>query len=166
VIVTDILEEPFSPIVGAAQRYWDGISSAGLPSKRAIRPQSMPALLPHILWYDVLRDPLDFRYRLIGTAVRPHLGMNRTGQVMSAVPGQGPGSAVWQHLAAAVQERRATRRAPPFVGPGCDFLEIENLVCPLSDDGETVDGLLIFVDFVRRRDPATSAKVVKAGARP
>jgi hypothetical protein len=126
----------------------------------------MPTLLPHILWYDVLRDPLDFRYRLIGTAVRRHLDMDRTGQLMSQVPGQGPESALWRHLAAVVRDREATRRAPPFVGPGSDYLEIENLVCPLAEDGETVDGILIFVDFVMSRELPMPSKVVKSGPRP
>lgn len=155
-----------SVVMLAAQRVWADVSAGGLPSRRDIRPHAMPALLPHILWYDVLRNPLDFRYRLIGTAVRGRLDMDRTGQLMSQVPGQGPESAVWRHLAAVVRDRQATRRAPPFVGPGSDYLEIENLVCPLAEDGETVDGILIFVDFVLREHLSPPSKVVKTGPRP
>jgi hypothetical protein len=92
--------------------------------------------------------------------------MDRTGQLMSTVPGQGPDSVLWQHLAQVVRDRRATRRTPPFVGPGSDYLEIENLCCPLSEDGETVDGILIFVDFVLRRELPASSKVVNGGPGP
>ncbi len=110
----------------------------------------MPRLLPHLMIFDVL-EPLDFRYRLVGGAVRERLVRDRTGQRLSEIPGQGPDSALWRHLDAVRKARMPSWRAPPYVGPAASFLEIENLVCPLSSDGESVDAILVFIDFVSRR---------------
>lgn len=154
----DLLDPPVrSPIIREAIAFWAVKSAAGRPTLAAVRPQEMARLLPHILIVLVLRDPLDFRYRLIGSAVRERLSADRTGQLLSQIPGQGPGSALWRHLEAVVDAGRATRFAPPYVGPHADFLMIENLVCPLGPEGAAVEAILIFVDFV----PRDAADIVK-----
>jgi hypothetical protein len=58
------------PIAREALAYWEGkLSGRPMPTRRDFDPVfEIPHLLPWIMLVDVLREPLDFRYRLIGTS--------------------------------------------------------------------------------------------------
>ncbi len=137
-------------------RYWDG-KRAGrrMPSRTDIDPIEIPALLPHVVLIEVMRDadpdwPLDFRYRLMGSAVETHLTMRYAGLRMSRIPHQRPPSRMWDNFTAVVQNAAPLITQVPYIGPHKDFLAAQDLITPLSRDGETVDMLLNFVDFVPR----------------
>jgi PAS domain len=54
-----------------AYGYWLGKRQGRMmPCRSDIEPVEIPALLPYVMLIDVIADPLDFRYRLIGTAAR------------------------------------------------------------------------------------------------
>jgi len=61
--------------------YWEGRRQGRAAPRRCdIDPIDIPALLlPHILLIDVGRDPLDFRYRLAGTAADTIHGQSLSG---------------------------------------------------------------------------------------
>lgn len=66
-LVPDALDAAFfRPML----RYWEQRRHGRVaPNRRDIDPLDLPlSILPHILLIDVERDPLDFRYRLSGTA--------------------------------------------------------------------------------------------------
>lgn len=134
-------------LVGYA--YWRGRCSGRLPSRAMIDPAEIPALLPHVVLHGVERDPLDFVYRLIGTEVRRHMAEDRTGQRMSAIPGQRAPSRIWSNLASIVETGRPVLNSTPYEGPLKDFVTMESLQLPLAADGATVDMILVFVDFMR-----------------
>lgn len=140
-----------SDIVKRGYAYWRGLCAGRLPSRATIDPTAMPALLPHVVIHGVKRDPLDFVYRLVGTEVRRHMAEDRTGQWMSAVPGQKPPSQIWENLATIAATGRPILNQTPYAGPHRDFMRMESVQLPLAADGARVDMILVFVDFLRLR---------------
>lgn len=140
-----------SSIVRRGYAYWRSRCADRLPSRAMIDPTDIPALLPHVVIHGVQREPLDFVYRLIGTEVRRHMAEDRTGQWMSAVPGQRPPSQIWDNLARLVATGRPILNQTPYTGPHRDFLRMESVQLPLAADGVKVDMILVFVDFLRPR---------------
>jgi hypothetical protein len=140
-----------SDIVRRGYAYWRSRCADGLPSRAMIDPADIPALLPHVLIHGVQREPPDFIYRLVGTEVRRHMAEDRTGQRMSAIPGQQPPSRIWDNLARIAATGRPTLNQTPYTGPHRDFLRMESVQLPLAADGMRVDMILVFVDFLRVR---------------
>ena len=134
-------------------RYWDA-KRAGkrMPSRADIDPIEMPALLPHVVLLEVLRDvepdwPLDFRYRLIGSRIQAISNADYTGHWLSQIPHQRAPSHVWEHLSAAVDARAPVKGVIPYVGRSREVSGVFHIVLPLAEDGETVDHLLVCVDL-------------------
>src|SRR5262249_29214633 len=76
--------------------YWESKRPGRrMPARRDIDPAEMLDLLPNVMLVDVVREPLDFRYRLIGTAIVAHMRHDYTGQRFSALPRQGRDSKLW-----------------------------------------------------------------------
>ena len=140
-----------SGIIRRGYEYWRSRGAGRLPSRAMIDPTDIPALLPHVVIHGVLRDPLDFNYRLIGTEVRRHMAEDRTGQRMSAIPGQQPPSLIWDNFARVAATGRPVLNQTPYTGPHREFLRMESVQLPLAADGVRVDMILVFVDFLRPR---------------
>lgn len=129
-----------------------------MPSRSDINPAEIPALLPHVVLLEVLReapagpdDPaLDFRYRLMGGAVEAHLTMRYTGLRMSEIPHQRAPSRMWQNFSTVVETARPMITQVPYIGQHKDFLAAQDLITPLSEDGSTVTMLFNLVDFLPR----------------
>ena len=140
-----------SPLIEAGIGYWSAKKGAHLlPARADFDPLiEIPGLVPHMMLKDVRREPLDFRYRLIGSGIRHHLSRDYTGQWMTGIPGQGPGNALWAHHEQAVATRAPVFLHPAYLGPHKEFLRVESVILPLAADHETVDMLMIFVDFLR-----------------
>src|SRR3954451_11821440 len=88
-----------------ALAYWEG-KRAGrrMPARRDLDPVlEIPHLLPWIILADVLRAPLDFRYRLIGAGGVDRARQNYTGKLFSELPDIGPDSHLWQQRATVVE---------------------------------------------------------------
>lgn len=74
-------------------RYWLALprEEGGLPSRAAFRPEAVRDLLPQVLLIDVegeMPSPR-YRYRLIGTAHRPHMSAEFTGLYLDEVQPSG-----------------------------------------------------------------------------
>ena len=118
-----------------------------MPARRDIRPEEIKDLLPHVVLMDVFRDPLDFRYRVIGTAVVAISRSDLTGRKFSEIPGKGPGSVLWSGCEDVVAARSPLSRVPPYVGPETRLRKCANILLPLSDDDESVNMILKVIDF-------------------
>ena len=139
-----------SEIVQAGHAYWlAGKAEHTLPQRNAFDPPiEIPRLVPNMIMFDVLHEPLDFVYRLIGTKVRPHLMRDLTGTRMSDIEFQRPPSEIWSHHAWVIEHAAPRFMRPPYVGPHRDFMFIEAVILPCGS-GSRVDKLMVFVDFVR-----------------
>ena len=123
-----------------------------MPSHGDIDPAEIIGLLPNILLIDVADDPLDFHYRLIGTVVDAHMNEPMTGRWMSSIPHQKAPSRIWSACRRVVEERTAHSSDVPYVGPMKEFVVLEDILMPLSDDGETVNMIFVVVDYLREAD--------------
>jgi hypothetical protein len=132
-----------------AYAYWNGKRGVrGMPARTEIDPIDMRGFLPYVMLVDVL-DPLDFRYRLIGTEVRNISHRDYTGMRFSDIPGKGPGSVVWSNCQHVVQTMAPFSRTPPYVGPQSYLQKCENLLLPLSSDGASVTTIMQVISFER-----------------
>lgn len=119
--------------------YWlSKCAASRLPRRTDIRPEEIRGDLPHVYLIDVLRDPLGFRFRLVGTQVTVLSGKNYTGAMLNEAE-YGPN---WHVIFNAYREVVA-RAAPmaaalyaPWLGRG--FQYYERLLGPISEDGQSV----------------------------
>lgn len=152
-----------------AYAYWDGKRRGRpMPSRRDIDPVEIPSLLSRLMLVDVLRDPLDFRFRLLGTEIVARSHRNYTGLRLSELPGKGPGSVVWNNCEQVVLYRAPFSRTPPYVGPDRYTTTVENLMLPLSEDGETVTMIFQVLEFgrARARQASFEAEDAEEATRP
>ncbi|HYM30037.1 MAG TPA: PAS domain-containing protein [Candidatus Cybelea sp.] len=118
-------------------------------ARRDIDPLEFKFILGSIILFDVLYEPLRFRYRLVGTRLAARRGFDLTGQLLDEHPDPVVAEAVRQNLIKIVETRGpafATIDAPIDNVPGW----YESLGIPLSDDGSIVNMVVVAVGAVAR----------------
>jgi hypothetical protein len=139
-----------SPITRAGYAYW--LSKKGdrpFPARVDFDPLiEQPRLARNLVMIEVRPDPLDFRYRLIGGAVREHMAADWTGRWMSEIPMQQAPNPIWQHSVWVVTHRAPRFYCPDYLGPNRASRAIETAQLPLGPDGSSVDMMMVFVDFI------------------
>jgi hypothetical protein len=141
-----------SPRLREAYEYWNAKrQNALMPTRSHIDPVEIPRLLPYIILLDVFTGPVDFRYRLIGTAARSIMRGDYTGQLFSQISGKGGGSALWRGCESVVASKRPISESPPYVGPDRHLKNCENVLLPLSEDRINVNMILKVISFERVR---------------
>ncbi len=134
----------WNPRIRSLHDHWRTLHPAPgrLPSRRHFDPMAVPKLLPHIWLLDIHRDPLRFRYRLVGTYMVMALGQDATGAWFHELyPGFGPGHPTYEEYRRLVTEGtvlwRRGRAMFAIHVERCN--ELERVVLPFADDGVTVD---------------------------
>lgn len=123
-----------------------------MPRWQDIDPSQIKSLLPNIVVIHVSRDPLDFVERITGDVVLSHSSMNSMGKNWRDYNGRGPDSTIWKSIEEVVINRKASFQTIPYVGPQKYFKGIETVICPISEDGVTVDRTIAFVEYIPRSD--------------
>ncbi|MDO9127621.1 MAG: PAS domain-containing protein [Parvibaculum sp.] len=150
-VLTDL--DGLAPPLPVLISYWDRKRGAReMPAPADIDPVEIPRLLPWLVLADVTYDPLDMRYRLMGTHVVEMGGVNRTGQSLRE---NHEGEALAERLAAL--ERLLATRGPVALGGRLDWLgrgyrRFQCVHLPLSADGERVTRLIAAYAFPERRE--------------
>jgi hypothetical protein len=129
-------------------RHWEEKRTGGLaPRWRDIDPGAIRALLPFVSIADVIVDPFDLCYRLVGTGVAEAAGRDFTRRRFSEL-GVTTGFEAWRgHYS------RVVLQARPFYGRyrgdiAPDFTRyVDHGAFPLSQTGERVDGVLEIEDW-------------------
>jgi hypothetical protein len=138
-----------SPTTRVGYDYWKEKRGTRLmPSRSDIDPAEIAKILPHVFLLDVKRDPIDFRYRLIGAKMDEYMLGRYTGMWMSQIPHQAPPSQIHANCRKAVTDRVPFLANTPYVGKNKEFLTTEDLIMPLADDGERADMLFVVIGFV------------------
>ena len=138
-----------SPINRQALAYWESKRAGrAMPSRDDVDPAEMVGFLPYVFLLDVRPAPLDFRYRLIGTIMDEHMQARYTGMWMSQIPHQRPPSVIFDSCAQVVEARMPFSSDTPYVGKNKEFKRTEDIILPLSDDGEQVNMLLVTAAFL------------------
>ena len=125
--------------IDMAQAYWDRIRAGRpMPSRADFDPVDIPKLLPVTILVDVLRDPLDFRYRLLGTEIDRIVKANYRGRRFSELPHIEKGGKLWSDHEQVCRTGRPLRSAVEYSGPDTFLRTLSHGLFPLSDDGVTV----------------------------
>ena len=138
------------PTLVALYRYWEGKrGDRTMPARRELDPGEIVPLLPHVYMVDVQRDPLRFRYRLIGTAICNFLGRDYTGRTVDAATyGEGENLDRLLQLFTTVVETRGpvAYKGNIWYVSDREWRQVEALLLPLSADGVSVN--IIFAGYV------------------
>jgi hypothetical protein len=137
-----------SPRIHRLFSYWQHQQVRGgkLPGRGDVAPDQIRDLLPNIMIVDVERDPLRFRYRLVGTRVVEYNGFEFTGRYLGEI-GWAEEQALFDSYAEVV-----TRCRPSFGALDWKLLQgrlgrCEFARLPLSEDGATVSQILAIEDY-------------------
>ncbi len=132
--------------------YWQSCFRPGglLPRRCDFNPFDIAPIMPNIVLLDVLNDPRDFRYRVIGTGVVEHWSGDWTNRRISEIPIQGAGGSVWRACERVVETKQPLLSRIPYVGPHAEYLSGEDIMLPMVDDDGNVDKLLVFIAYINK----------------
>lgn len=137
-----------SSVSSLALEYWSTLPKHGdLPLRASFDPIHIPQLLPYVILLEVFSDPLDFRFRVIGSHCREHLFDNHTGRMMSALSHITTDGELFTALRTVVEERRPLLTNVPYVGPKREFRKNTEAMLPLCDRDGRVSHVLVFLVF-------------------
>ena len=133
-----------SPAVKAMYRYWVSKCQGNRPPRRAdIDPLEFPRLLPNISIVEVVADERRYIYRLVGTKEVEVRGRDPTGQsVLDGFFGPSLEDAL-RCYDTVVASRLPYYDDEPYVTPDRRYSDDETLFLPLSDDGDSVNRILV-----------------------
>jgi len=127
------------------------------PTRKEIAPARFKEVLPTIFLLDVIDAGEDFRFSLGGDRlVRVLQERFDPGARLSATKGSNFYERCIRLFRLCVATRKGLAVGPAKAAlPGREFMEVETLVLPLSDDGETVTGILgaIYVVPLKTAEP-------------
>jgi hypothetical protein len=116
--------------------------SRPLPSRADLSPFDLKAHLGHLFLLDVERDPLRFRYRLIGTAITRVVDRDATGCYFEDIYSGRLLETAIEVMSWVVRER-APLRIFSRTGHARNRVYLyDGVLLPLAKDGETVDMIL------------------------
>jgi hypothetical protein len=141
-----------SAVTRAGTEYWLGKKGdRPFPARGDFDPMlEAPKLARNIVLLDVRPAPLDFHYRLIGGNIRQNMAADWTGRWMSEIPIQCAPNPMWRHHEWVLEHRAPRFFRPAYVGPYKNFKFIESALLPLGPDPETIDMMMVFVDFLSK----------------
>ncbi len=150
--VTNLADiESAEPRIKRGYAYWQ--QQAGfraMPTWAEIDPAAIAELLPYVVVTHVLRDPLDFVERIAGEIVLNNNASNRMHIPWTNIPERGPDSEIWQQFVEVIEGCQPTFRQVPYFGPHKEFMQVQVLRCPISDDGVGVNKVISFVNYTSR----------------
>ena len=121
-----------------------------MPRRRDLDPVDIPRLLPFVMLVDVLAEPLDFKFRLIGTQVSAIIARNCVGQRFSTIPHMAAGNQVWEEYEAVVNTRQPLAASVDYVGNDRYVRAVRHALMPLSSDDRAVDMIFVAVEIERK----------------
>jgi hypothetical protein len=140
-------EDVRSPKLRRLFDYWDAKRAGNpLPSRAAIDPLDFSYVLANVALVDVLRDPLRYRFRVVGTEIVNRDGTDLTGKSTEDHP-----LPEYRMLLRQTYTDVVTAGAPAVFERermmDNKIRRYEVLYLPLASDGVTIDMLLVAIDF-------------------
>lgn len=129
--------------------YWRGLPSPdhGVPLFSSFDPIEVSDLLPYLFLTQVLYDPLDFRFRVVGTHVEERMGATYTGTRLSDWVHTSKESGIWRNMSVLVDSRQAILANYSYIGPVPQITMTKNLYIPLQNVEGRITDVLIAVHF-------------------
>jgi hypothetical protein len=145
-VITEIVLE--TPLLRRLLEDWqERRRGRHLPSRRDFDPLDLKYILGKLLLIDVLRDPLRFRFRLIGTELTARTGVELTGQFLEDHPDPEFRELLRRRYTQVVEERRPIASIQTRLVIDNKLRRYEALLLPLAVDGETVDMLMVGIVY-------------------
>jgi hypothetical protein len=130
--------------------YWAELHHGrSMPTRKDIDPLEMPrGYLPNIMLVDVLPGSRNFRYRLVGTNVVNATGEDRTGKSFKEVRFFREHPVVLDQYEMVIATHQPIHSLEPFTNfqAGTTY-DVDCLLLPLSDDGQSVNTVLVLFQF-------------------
>jgi len=142
-----------APALKVLFAYWLGkVHDRVGPARSEITLKDIPTLLPSIHLYDVQDQGCAFLLRVAGTHIVAAIGSDPTGKVLASADREPVYARLFAGLNATFVYRRPIRcTAERSAAPERNFLSAEHLSLPLSDDGVTINKILICTIFKQPR---------------
>jgi hypothetical protein len=122
--------------------YWDKERGArSLPARTDIDPAELRFVLGHLILFDVLCEPLQFRVRLQGTELEWWMGGSLTGQTLDALASPSLREIACNLLGATVASRAPVHHLGEAIVADLPR-QYESLLLPLARDGRHVNMVL------------------------
>ncbi len=133
--------------------YWLGKSRDRIgPPRSEIELKDIPTLLPSIHLYDVQDEGRRFSARVLGTQIVAALGCDPTGRVLTIADREPIFARPFACLTATYHYRRPLRAtAERAAARERTFLSSETLSLPLSDDGQSLNKILLCTIYKQPR---------------
>lgn len=145
------LEAPEAKILYA---YW--VSKRGdrlAPCRDDIEPKDIRTILPNIHLYDVEDEGRSFRVRIVGTRIVAAIGTDPTGTALTTNETELMYARAYAFLTTTHRHRRPVHSATDRTAArNVNYLAAENLTLPLSDDGATINKIMICTIFKTPRN--------------
>jgi hypothetical protein len=127
-------------LIEAGLAYWDRLrGDRVMPARADIDPVAIRHFLPYVMLVDVLRDPLDFRVRLIGSEIERLAPSSPHGHYLSQSRSFHCGSEAWRDYERTVATRGPVAAALHYHTPDRTVRALRHCLMPLSADGITVN---------------------------
>jgi hypothetical protein len=133
------------PVVCEFYDYWLAVAPPGrLPGRQHIAPEDMIPLLSRFWMLDVYREPLRFRYRLVGTDITRSVQRELTGLWLDEAQPETMRNPVLRDRYRFIAEtgKPTWRRGRTLWHRDPTHWLVENCLVPLATDGETVDKII------------------------
>lgn len=133
------------PAVRRFYEYWRSVAPPGrLPGRQHILPEDIVPLLSRLWMLDVFRNPLRFRYRLVGTDITRSVRRELTGSWLDeAQPESVQNVNLRDRYRFILETGQATwRRGPTLWDRDPTHRWVENCLAPLATDGVTIDKII------------------------
>jgi hypothetical protein len=128
----DVLARLRSRKIALVLRYWNGLRQGShLPKRTEIDPAAIKSALPSVMITSISYRPFRVLYRLVGTEIVQWARIDFTKR----------------YYRAAVEARKPAYGLTDWLDQDRAPLWVESVICPLSEDGETIDRCLAVEDY-------------------
>jgi hypothetical protein len=146
--LADVLARVRSQKIALVLRYWNSLRRGPrLPRRSEIDPGEMKAALPNVMITAISYQPFRVLYRLVGTEVVQWARADFTNRYADELIFDEEGRDWSDYYRAAVEARKPAYALIDWIERDRPPLWAESLICPLSEDGETIDRCLSIEDY-------------------
>lgn len=134
-------------------RHWKAKAGQRLPARGDMRIGELAAFLPNLVFVAPNSQPENFHFRLVGTEVVRKSRRDMTGLMFSDIDSMGQTSTFWRRYAWVRDTGCPLFATVEYVGVDDSIRHCQDLILPLSSDGEAPDSIVTFVNYIGRVAP-------------
>jgi hypothetical protein len=143
-----VLSRIHSPKLSLILNYWRGLRTGStFPTSADVDPAAIKSALPNVMITGISYDPFRVLYRLVGTEIVRWARFDFTNRYADELIFQDDGRDWTDFYRAVVDARQPGFGVTDWAEPNGPPYWCEFLICPLSDDGETINRCLAVEDY-------------------